>query len=326
MNAERVWDLLVDNQTTTGRLATSVAVLVIAALLASVVGRLLARRTDDPYAKYYARKVARYVMAVIALVVLAVLWRAFAGRVGVVLGLATAGLAFAMQEVVGAIAGWFNILSGGIFRVGDRIEMGGVRGDVIDITPLRTKVMEIGSVNNDATPVQGRQYTGRIVAISNKSTFTEPVFNYSAAFEFIWEELTLPVGHDSDWVAAERILTEEAERVSSSAGAQDAIRHMARRYPVPRAEVEPRVYARATDNYLELSARFVVPIRTARTVKDDLIRTVMHRFAEADITIASTTQDVTLRHADGPAQRRGPEVDVATRRDAPPDPGGQSGT
>ena len=43
------------------------------------------------------------------------------------------------------MAGWFNILSGGIFRVGDRIQMGGVRGDVIDITPLRTKVMVIRS-------------------------------------------------------------------------------------------------------------------------------------------------------------------------------------
>lgn len=267
-------------------------------MLAWALGAVLARRTDDPYAGYYARKGARYVMAIVAVIALAIVWRAFAGRVGVVLGLATAGIAFAMQEVVGAVAGWFNILSGGIFRVGDRIEMGGVRGDVIDITPLRTKVMEIGSVNNEATPVQGRQYTGRIVAISNKATFTEPVYNYSAAFEFIWEELTLPIGYGGDWSRAEQILTEEARRVSASSGAQEAIRHMARRYPVPRAEVEPRVFAKATDNYLELSARFVVPIRTARSVKDDLIRTVMARFEADGIEVASTTQDVTVHHGD----------------------------
>lgn len=298
MDVERIWELVVDNGTAGGRLATSAVVVVAAAVLAWALGAVLARRTDDPYAGYYARKGARYAMAVVAVVVLAVVWRAFAGRVGVVLGLATAGIAFAMQEVVGAVAGWFNILSGGIFRVGDRIEMGGVRGDVIDITPLRTKVMEIGSAGSDATPVQGRQYTGRIVAISNKATFTEPVYNYSAAFEFIWEELTLPIGYDSDWSGAERILTEEARRVSASTGAQDAIRHMARRYPVPRAEVEPRVFAKATDNYLELSARFVVPIRTARSVKDDLIRTVVSRFEAEGITIASTTQDVTVHRGD----------------------------
>lgn len=177
MNLDQVWDLLGDNRTSGGRLATSAVVVLIGVLVAQVLGRVLGRRTDDPYTKYYARKVSRYVVAVVVVVVLAVVWQAFAGRVGVVLGLATAGLAFAMQEVVGAVAGWFNILSGRIFRVGDRIQMGGVRGDVIDITPLRTKVMEIGSPNSEDTPVRGRQYTGRIVAISNKATFTEPVYN-----------------------------------------------------------------------------------------------------------------------------------------------------
>lgn len=295
MTVDRIWELLVDNRTSGGRLVTSATVVVVGVVVANLLGFVLARRADDPYAKYYARKLTRYATAGVVVVVLAVVWRAFAGRVGVVLGLATAGLAFAMQEVVGAVAGWFNILSGRIFRVGDRIEMGGVRGDVIDITPLRTKVMEIGSAHSRDTPVQGRQYTGRIVAISNKATFTEPLYNYSAAFEFIWEELTVPVAHGSDWEVAERILTEEAERVSASAGAQEAIRQMARRYPVPRAEVEPRVYARATDDYLELSARFVVPVRTARTVKDELTRTVLERFRAADLEIASATQDVTLR-------------------------------
>ena len=298
MTLERLWDLLVDNRTSGGRLVTSAVVVTIAIVVGQLLGHVLARRTDDPYAKYYARKLSRYATAAVVFVVLAIVWHAFAGRVGVVLGLATAGLAFAMQEVVGAVAGWFNILSGRIFRVGDRIEMGGVRGDVIDITPLRTKVMEIGSANSPDTPVRGRQYTGRIVAISNKATFTEPVYNYSAAFEFIWEELTLPVAYDSDWAAAERILTEEAQRVSASEGAQEAIRQMARRYPVPRAEVEPRVYAMATDNYLELSARFVVPVRTARTVKDELTRTVLERFRAGNIEVASTTQDVTVRSAD----------------------------
>lgn len=94
-----------------------------------------------------------------------------------------------MQEVIGALAGWFNITAGGIFRIGDRIQMAGVRGDVIDITPLRTKPMEIGTESDEDTWVKGRQHTGRMVAISNKSTFTEPVYNFSSFFDFIWEEL-----------------------------------------------------------------------------------------------------------------------------------------
>lgn len=296
---ERVWELLVDVDTVAGRLATSLALIFVGIVVSMVVGRMLAARTDDVFARYYAKKLTRYAIGVLVLIALAILWRAFAGRVGVVLGLITAGLAFAMQEVVGAIAGWFNIVSGRIFRVGDRIEMGGVRGDVIDITPLRTKVMEIGSSTDDQSWVRGRQYTGRIVAISNKATFTEPVYNDSAGFEFLWEELAVPVSYEGDWRTAERILGEEAARVSASEGARKAITTMARQYPVPRAEVEPRVYVTATDDYMQLAARFVVPVRAARTVKDELTRRVMERLAEAGIDIASTTQDITVRTAPG---------------------------
>jgi small-conductance mechanosensitive channel len=290
------FDLLADNDSVPGRLVTSAVVLTFGVVLAALVGRVAAGKMADGHGRYYARKVARYVVAVLVVIVLAVVWRAFAGRVGVVLGLATAGLAFAMQEVIGALAGWFNIVAGRIFRVGDRIQMAGVRGDVLDITPLRTKILEIGSgTGDDDTWVRGRQLTGRIVAISNKATFTEPVFNYSAMFDFIWEELTVPVAHDADWRTAERILEEEAQRVSTAEGAGQAIDDMARSYPVPRAEVEPRVFARATDDYLELSARFVVPVRTARGTKDGLTRRVLDRLSDAGIPVASTTEDVTVR-------------------------------
>jgi small-conductance mechanosensitive channel len=69
---------------------------------------------------------------------------------------------------------------------------------------------------------------------------------------------------------------------------------MTSRYPVPRTEVEPRVFTRATDNWMELAARFVVPVRTARAVKSELTRRVWERLQEAGIEIASTTAEVTL--------------------------------
>ncbi len=61
-----------------------------------------------------------------------------------------------------------------------------------------------------------------------------------------------------------------------------------------RADVEPRVFVRATDNWMELSARFVVPVRDARRVKDTMTRRVLQRFAEAGLSVASATQDITL--------------------------------
>jgi small-conductance mechanosensitive channel len=286
--------LLLDNQSVGGRAVTTLVVLVVAVAVALLLAPLAARRAGDPYTRYHIRKITRAVIALVAVVVLAVLWRPFAGQVGVVLGFAAAGIAFAMQEVIGALAGWVNIVSGRIFGVGDRIRMGGAHGDVIDITPLRTKILEIGTPASEGAPaeaswVHGRQYTGRIVAVSNKATFTEPVYNYSAAFEYLWEELSLPVPHDADWERAERIMLEEARRVSRSEGAQEAMRSMTRRYPVPITEVAPRVFVRSTDNWIELTARFVVPLRTARSVKDAMTRRVLAQLEEAGIPVASQT-------------------------------------
>ncbi|HZD81080.1 MAG TPA: mechanosensitive ion channel domain-containing protein [Actinomycetota bacterium] len=292
---DRVVELIVGGATVPERLASTAIAIAAALLLGWFSGWLLGKRVDDPYARYYARKLSHYVVAVAALVAIGVIWRAFAGRVGLVLGVVAAGLAFAMQEVIGAVAGWFNILSGRIFAVGDRIEMGGVRGDVIDVTPLRTKILEMGSPVEGASWVQGRQYTGRIVSVSNKATFTEPVYNYSAVFDFIWEELVVPIPYDADWRRAESILREEAERISASKEAREAMSTMVRRYPVPRAEVEPRVFARATDNWMELAARFVVPVRTARSTKDRMVRRIRDRLDRADIRIASETLEATVR-------------------------------
>jgi small-conductance mechanosensitive channel len=292
-------DLLRDNSSVVGRLVTTAVLVAAAVPVAAVLGTLVGRSADDPYTRYYLRKSARYAVLFVLLIALAVVWQPFAGRIGVVLGLAAAGVAFAMQEVIGALAGWVSILSSRQFRVGDRIQMGGVRGDVLDITPLRTKLLEIGSSGDGESWVRARQYTGRLVSVSNKAVFSEPVYNSSAAFDYLWEELTLPVPYDDDWQLGERILREEAERASSSADARTAIAEMRRRYLVGRADVEPRVFVRATDNWVELAARFVVPVRDARRIKDEMTRRVLVRFAEEGLSVASATQDVTVHSAEG---------------------------
>ncbi len=288
------FDLLIDSETVWGKLVTSAVVVVAAVLIALGVRFLLHWRMRDPMARYHSRKISGYIIVVLALIALGFVWRPFAGQLGLVVGLLGAGTAFALQEVIGAAAGWASIISGGVYGVGDRIEIGGVRGDVIDITLLRTKLMEIGSPVGSDSWVRGRQYTGRIVAVSNKKTFTEPVFNYSSTFEYIWEELTVPIPYDSDWKTAEGILLEEVQAVSRSEGAQEAMRSMLRRYPVPRVEVEPHVFVRITDNWVELAARFVVPVRMARSIKDGLSRRVIERLEDAGIEVASTTVDTTI--------------------------------
>jgi small-conductance mechanosensitive channel len=270
------------------RLLASAAVIVAGILLSVMVGRAIVRRIEGDYERFYARKFVRYGTGVAVFIVLVIMWQPFGGGAAAAFGLAAAGLTFAMQEVIGALAGWFNITVGRIFRIGDRIQMGGVRGDVIDITPLRTNLMEIGSSHDDTAWVKGRQHTGRMVAISNKATFTDPVYNFSSFFDFIWEELRVLIPHHEDRHLASSILETEAEAVSQVDEALREMKAFRRRFPVPEAELVPRVFATTERDGLVLAARFIVPTRTARSVKDELARRVERRLAENGIEVVVT--------------------------------------
>lgn len=271
------------------RLIVSLGWVVGGIVVAWLMVRILARSAEDDRSRYYARKFIRYGTAAAVMVALVVIWQPFGAQFAAVFGLMAAGLTFAMQEVIGAIAGWFNITFGQIFRVGDRVEMGGVHGDVIDISPLRTKLMEIGSSSDPGSWVKGRQHTGRMVAISNKATFTHPVFNYSAFFDFIWEEVEVAIPHHGGHAQAAAILREEATRISQSDEAIGAMRELRTRFPVPDTELVPQVFASADESVMRLAARFIVPTRTARSAKDELVRSVHERLAEAGIEIVVTS-------------------------------------
>ncbi len=303
---ERFLEAVWDSSSVSGRFVTSAVLVVLAVLIAVLAGRVATMRVEDTSNRYYLRKAVHYLTVVALLITLAVLWRPFAGRIGVVLGLAAAGLALAMQEVIGAFAGWISILTGRQFRVGDRIQMCGVRGDVLDITPLRTRILESGSSSDPDSWIRGRQYTGRVVSLSNRFVFTAPVFNSSTVLDHLWEELTLPIPYEADWHLAERILCEEARDISSTAEARRAIEQMRHRYPVAEAEVDVRVFVRATPNWVELSARFVVPVRAARQVKDQVTRRVLDRLADNGIRVASVTQDITVHSSQPPRTATAP--------------------
>ena len=220
-------------------------------------------------------------------------------RLATALGLVTAGLAFALQRVVTAVAGYVVILRGRTFNVGDRIVMGGVRGDVIALGFLQTTIMEMGQpppVQN-ATPamwVRARQYTGRLVTISNAKVFDEPVFNYTREFPYVWEEMIVPVAYKDDRAAVEKLLLEVAGKhtVDTTQMAEPEIRALEGHYATKRSELAPRVYWRMTDNWLELTVRFLAPDHGVRDLKDALTRDILGGFDALGIEVPSTSTEI----------------------------------
>ncbi len=264
----------------------------------------VARRLTDPAAperpSFWARQGIRLGTAVLLILGILSIWFDDPIRLATALGLVTAGLAFALQKVVTAVAGYFVILRGKTFNVGDRIVMGGVRGDVVGLGFTQTTIMEMGQppgeqADDPSMWVKSRQYTGRIVTVTNAKIFDEPVYNYTRNFPYIWEEMTLPVPFNADRARAEQILLGAAERHSAAVAelAGEVLEELARRSFMRPADVRPRVYWRLTDNWLEMSVRFVVMDHGIRDVKDAMSREVLAALDAAGIGIASSTFEIT---------------------------------
>ncbi|MBW3569582.1 MAG: mechanosensitive ion channel family protein [Gemmatimonadetes bacterium] len=291
------------NPDTGWRLLLSVSAIVLVWLLAKALRaltRAVLRGRDDVRARFWTRQAVQLSTTVLLLLLLLSIWFDRPGRLAMPIGLLTAGLAVALQRVVLALAGYFVILSGKVFNVGDRITMGGVRGDVIALGYTRTVIMEMGqppAVQEDdpAMWIGARQFTGRIVTITNDKLFDEPVYNYTRDFPYIWEEIRLPVRYQDDRARAEEILLQAARRHTTPVAqmGREALQNMRRRYFVQAADLEPRVFLRITDNWLELAVRFVVPEHGIREIKDAISRDVLAALDQAGIGVASATFEVT---------------------------------
>lgn len=260
-------------------------------------GILKGRRWERTY--FWSRQGINLVTALFLVLGLASIWFDDPTRLATALGLVTAGLAFALQKVVNAIAGYFVILRGKTFNVGDRITMGGVRGDVIALDFTQTTLMEMGQppAVQSADPamwVKSREYTGRVVTVTNSKIFEEPVYNYTREFPYLWEEMSVPISYTAHRKRAEEILLEVAIRntVQIATMSEEAIQEMQRRYFVSSASMKPKVYYRLTDNWLELTVRFIVRDRGIRELKDQMSREILEAFEREKIEIASTTLEL----------------------------------
>ncbi len=261
---------------------------------------VLYRHRPSERLRFWVRQGVAIGTAVLLVLGLLSIWFDNPTRLAAGLGLVTAGLAFALQKLVTAVAGYLVILRGNLFTVGDRITMGGVRGDVISLGFTTTQIFEMGQppAEQDVPPtpwVRSRQPTGRIVSVSNARVFDEPITNFSREFDFIWEEITIPIAYDGDREGAERILLAAAERHTSAmvASAAAAMERLSWRYAIQNQSVEPEVYYRLTDNWLELTVRFIAPVRGVRSLKDMLSREILREFDAAGIEFATSTIQIT---------------------------------
>jgi small-conductance mechanosensitive channel len=259
-------------------------------VLMKLLRRLIRQKMPDLEVRYKSQKGIEVLGYILMFIVTISFFSGSIKDFGLAIGLLTAGITITLQELILSIAGSFFIYLSKVYKPGDRIEMNGIKGDVIDVDSVYTTMMEIGEW------VKSDNYSGRIVKISNAFVFKGAVYNYSQNFPFVWDEFTLPIRYQSDIDLAKAMVIEIAtEHLSEYATqAEKEWKSVVHQYYIEDAEINPTLGITLTDNWVEFNLRYIVDYKKRRATKSLLNEVIRKRVQESNgkIEFASATYEV----------------------------------
>jgi small-conductance mechanosensitive channel len=276
------------------RMITIIAGIIIVVLIAGFIKKLIPRYISEVQTRYRLRKFINFLAyTFVALIIIIVYSNQITGLT-VFLGVAGAGITFALQEVIVSIAGFIAINTTSFFKVGDRVLLGGIKGDVVDIAVLRTSLMEIGDW------VDGDLYNGRVVRVANSFIFKEPVYNYSGDFPFLWDEIRVPVKTTSDFEYARNLFSSILEEVQGEY-AEEIRKHwdkMTKKLLIEKARIKPLVSMTFDENWITFTLRYVVDYKARRMTKDTISTRVLNTIRQSEGRIEVATAAFEISRAD----------------------------
>lgn len=260
------------------KLILTIVLLLLLSLVRFLCNVIIKRRIPDAMKSYRWRRAILYSYSVLLIVLIGPIWIKGIASLTTFLGLASAGVAVAMHDTIANVAGWFFIMSRKPFKVGDRIEIGQITGDVIDIRIFQFSVVEVGNW------IDADQSTGRIVHVPNSKVLREALANYQIGFEYIWHEIPVLITFESDWKKAKRLLQKIAnDNVENLLkGAQEQIRRAAEKYFIFYGALTPIVYTTVKDSGVLLTMRYLVNPRQRRSSEQQIWESALDAFDEED--------------------------------------------
>ena len=261
--------------------------------------------------RYHVRKMVAAAAYIIIFTFITILFADRLKHVGFAVGLFGAGVVVALQDVIASFGGFIAIGVNNLYRVGDRIEVNETKGDVIDISIMRTTVMETGNwVSRDF-------YNGRIVRIPNGAVLKGLVCNYSQGFRFLWDEIKirLTCGSDHDY-AREMLLRVAKETVGDHlAESQIAWNRVVENYRIQNRPLEPTVTLDSIDGSLEFSLSYTVDYTTRSSARDQLFTKIVAEVVNSNGRLAWASSSTTVVVQPAPADLRAPD-DLASASSA----------
>jgi small-conductance mechanosensitive channel len=251
-----------------------VALMAAIVLLYLLISRTLLPAVLDRERLFVSRRLGTYLVWMVLLIVAVVFFLEDLKAIATVMGIIGAAVVIALQDLCSSFAGWFVIVTSGKIRMGDRVEIDGRRGEVIDIQMLRTTLAELNNWLEVDEP------TGRTLIIPNSFIFKSHVFNYSHVHPHIWGKVDITVTFETPVKKAYDVLlqalTEETREEFEAAAAGG--RRMEARYGVLREAYQPKIHTFIADSGICFSLFYVAHYREFTVMRDRLMLRVAEEF------------------------------------------------
>lgn len=244
------------------------------------IDRFLARLGLERKRESTLRAMLRFAVETLAVLVILLVVFGTPNQLSTILGLAGAGLTVVLKDFIVSFLGWFVLMGRSGIRVGDWVEINGVRGEVIEITLLRTVLLETGNWTEGGYP------TGRQVAFLNSYAVEGYYFNFTTVGQWLWDEIQVlvPAGEDP-YPLIEKIRAVVAKETENSVqAAEQELQRVTRRYGVRSLSAAPAVDVRPADGGVKLVVRYMTRASERSEVRSRLSQAVVemiHRGKEA---------------------------------------------
>ncbi len=278
---------------------TYIATFIAIVIAERLIRGLIAHRILQPQKRYVVTKFFTTITYVVVLLWLVTTVFSKNPNILTSLAIVGAGLAVALQDVVKDVVGWIMVLQKRLFILGDRVSVGPYSGDVVDLSLLRTTLLEVNT--SPAAAVQER--TGRVLYMPNAAVLIHDVVNFNRTSDYLKSELKLTLTLESNWEKAEKIFLAILEEVTGkyTEAARRQYSTRTRMLFIQHDPTGPALYTDVVGDGIEVTLRFTIPIGMRREVGSDIMRAILKRFAmETDVHLAYRTSMVYTKENPAP--------------------------
>ena len=261
----------------------TILIFIVFGILKRLVRFFYSRADVSNKKKYFRNRMLKIALNIISIILVILLWGHRISGMVTIISFLSAGIAIAVKEIIFDFFAGVYINMKKIFELEDRVEINGIKGDVVNIRSLGFEVLEVGD------RVHAEQSTGRIIHIPNSFVFLYPLKNYTKAFKYIWDEITVKVPLDADIEKTKEVLydivnsNEILETIPKKM--EDAVADVTVEYRIYYNYLDPIIYTEIVDSHVELYIRYIVHPKKSRIVEDEIYLKILEEYRNGNIRL-----------------------------------------